>query len=263
MERGRHPRSTRDQWRIVARRDLWGRAVGALDLLLDRIQPRGAIPEPAADRRLAIVVCYRDRPEHLSRFVPHLHRHLEGLDHEIHVIEQAETKPFNRGLLKNIGFELLRERFEFFCFHDVDLLAEAADYQPLAFPVHLAAYVEQFGYRVPYREAFGGVVLFDRETFARINGYSNGYWGWGKEDDDLLHRCRLQAIPLYRRPGRFTSLHHPREEPASEQAGQNHERLQRLIRGELDPRRDGLSTLDFRLIDTQQRDGYFQTLVEV
>ncbi len=30
--------------------------------------------------------------------------------------------------------------------------------------------------------------MFPSSTFKRVNGYSNEYWGWGFEDDDLLLR---------------------------------------------------------------------------
>jgi len=32
------------------------------------------------------------------------------------------------------------------------------------------------------------VTAFTEESFKKINGYSNEYWGWGGEDDDISHR---------------------------------------------------------------------------
>ena len=44
-------------------------------------------------------------------------------------------------------------------------------------------------HRLPYASIFGGVGSFTREHFERINGFSNMFWGWGGEDDDLYTRC--------------------------------------------------------------------------
>ena len=41
---------------------------------------------------------------------------------------------------------------------------------------------------------FGGVTLFPIDLFKKVNGYSNEYWGWGFEDDDLLMRLTEQHI---------------------------------------------------------------------
>jgi len=47
-----------------------------------------------------------------------------------------------------------------------------------------------------FDQYFGGVTLFPIKTFEEINGYSNNYWGWGYEDDDLLYRCKHYKVPL-------------------------------------------------------------------
>ena len=42
--------------------------------------------------------------------------------------------------------------------------------------------------RVPYTTIFGGVIAFKPNEWRAINGFSNQYFGWGGEDDDLFHR---------------------------------------------------------------------------
>ena len=43
-------------------------------------------------------------------------------------------------------------------------------------------------HRLPYTGILGGVTAMRREQFYKINGYSNKYFGWGGEDDDLSGR---------------------------------------------------------------------------
>ena len=45
-----------------------------------------------------------------------------------------------------------------------------------------------FYFRLPYTELFGGVEAFRKDHFEKINGFSNVYFGWGGEDDDLYAR---------------------------------------------------------------------------
>ncbi|KAL3218344.1 hypothetical protein MRX96_031611 [Rhipicephalus microplus] len=42
-----------------------------------------------------------------------------------------------------------------------------------------------------YEQFFGGVSAVNKEQMLRVNGYSNKYWGWGAEDDDMSHRMAL------------------------------------------------------------------------
>lgn len=43
--------------------------------------------------------------------------------------------------------------------------------------------------RLLYDENFGGVSSMSKDHFKTINGYSNLFFGWGGEDDDLFNRC--------------------------------------------------------------------------
>ncbi len=151
--------------------------------------------------KLAIIVPYRDREEHLARFVPHMEKFLSDkeIDFKIFIVEQGNDRPFNRGWLINVGYDISSEQgFDYFCFHDVDMLPEdkTCDYSWVDKPTHLATRLSKFNYRLVYPEYFSGVTLFNKEHFEWINGYSNKYWGWGFEDDDLLYRCRKRGVPL-------------------------------------------------------------------
>ena len=39
---------------------------------------------------------------------------------------------------------------------------------------------------------------FTKETFEKLNGYSNEYWGWGGEDDDLQVRLKGEGYTIIR-----------------------------------------------------------------
>jgi N-terminal domain of galactosyltransferase/N-terminal region of glycosyl transferase group 7 len=187
---------------------------------------------------LCVIVPYRDRREHLDVFVPHLLSFLRGAPMKLLVVEQRDDKPFNRGKLLNTGFHLVRDDAGWICFHDVDMLPidRACDYSRPACTTHLAGRVEQFSFRLPYQTYIGGVLITRPEDFIQANGFSNEYWGWGSEDDDLYLRYRLSGIQIVRRPGRYRSLQHdPSERPDA-----NRQRFQQMAReaidsGHLDP----------------------------
>ncbi len=43
-------------------------------------------------------------------------------------------------------------------------------------------------FRLTYDTLFGGVEMFTKQHFEKINGFSNVFWGWGAEDDNLYQR---------------------------------------------------------------------------
>ena len=152
--------------------------------------------------KLGVIVPYRNRPEHLSIFEKSIREFLHSrfiVDFELIIIEQVKGKGFNRGMLLNIGFkEAKKLGCDYVVFHDVDMIPIDVNYCYSEFPVHLATnFKSDIGVnRIVFDEYFGGVTLFPIEMFESINGYSNEYWGWGYEDDDLLYRCNQYGIDL-------------------------------------------------------------------
>ena len=152
------------------------------------------------DKKLGIIVPYRDRYEQLITFKSHIGEFLKNIKYELIVVEQDDAKIFNRGKLLNIGFiEAKKLKCDYVIFHDVDMLPMEVDYSYSNKPLHLATNFLPEGKRTIFDEYFGGVTLFPIENFERINGYSNEYWGWGFEDTDLLHRCKINNIDLERK----------------------------------------------------------------
>lgn len=196
---------------------------------------------------LSIIVPYRSRETHLKEFIPFMEAFLLGeeIPFEILIIEQSEDKQFNRAKLLNVGFA--ESKSDYFAFHDVDMLPLDSDYSYPDGPTHLASQVEQFGWSLPYDGYFGGVTLFDRNNFLKINGFANEYWGWGAEDDDLIHRCLVKGIPTYRKECKYKSLSHERNIESS-YYGANLAKLNTFLKSaspETLIKIDGLSTLKY------------------
>ncbi|XP_076118099.1 beta-1,4-galactosyltransferase 6-like isoform X4 [Mytilus galloprovincialis] len=147
-----------------------------------------------AVQKVAIVIPYRNRQKQLKVFLnnilPRIKR--QQLEFVIYVIEQKSGMPFNRGMMSNVGFKEAMSDMEFDCivFHDVDVLPEDDRnfYICSDNPIHMSVKVEQFGYRLPYEKIAGGIITFSRQQFEEINGFSNQFFGWGGEDDDLYRR---------------------------------------------------------------------------
>ena len=199
--------------------------------------------------KLAIIVPYRDRKEHLKIFIAHFASHLKDINYDILVIEQNNYYPFNRGLLLNAGFlEAQALGYDYFAFHDVDQLPIDADYsfaENVTIPFNQ---LQQHGWTVSYPEHMGGAVIFDRKSFIAVDGFPNKFWGWGAEDDELSLRVRRSGIPVTRRVGKMGCLQHYRYKD-QELLSHNKERLgvSRVSGTDGEPKlADGLSTIKYR-----------------
>lgn len=149
--------------------------------------------------KLGIIVPYRNRESHIDTFLTRIVTFFKrkDIDYEIFIINQDNGKLFNRGMLLNIGFTYaLKSKCDYVVFHDVDMLPINVDYSYSEIPLQLATNFISDNNREIFDQYFGGVTMFTTESFKKINGYSNKYWGWGYEDDDLLLRCVKNNIPL-------------------------------------------------------------------
>lgn len=203
---------------------------------------------------MMIIVPYRDRFQHLCQFVPHMQRRFPTA--EILVVEQLPGKPFNRGKLLNIGFMEFPTR-DYYAFHDVDMLPIQADYSKPERPTHIATKAEQFGFKMPFAEYFGGVTLFTPEDFARSNGYPNNMWGWGGEDDKLRKSVLAAGMEIDSRECTFRSLPHPRKIIA-----ELHQKNIAILQ-QVGPEKDGLLEIEYKVVATEQCDGYLKITVDI
>jgi hypothetical protein len=149
--------------------------------------------------KLGICIPYRNRESHLKELIFHLTEHLnkQGIPHRFYVGHQVDDKLFNRGVMKNIAAKhAFEDGCDYVAWHDVDMLPhEDADYSyPIDNPIHIATKLSKYSYKMGYDQYFGGVVLFNKEHVEKTNGYSNDYWDWGQEDDDLFWRCYFEGM---------------------------------------------------------------------
>jgi hypothetical protein len=134
------------------------------------------------------IVPYRNRREQKFFFSNQMNFILgNDDDYEIYFVHQCDSRSFNRGATKNIGFLSMKEKYPndykniTFIFNDVDTLPfhKIFDYQTTQGIV-----THYYGFET----ALGGIVVIKGSDFEMINGYPN-YWGWGMEDACLQKRC--------------------------------------------------------------------------
>ena len=49
---------------------------------------------------------------------------------------------------------------------------------------------------MPWLGITGGVMAFTQSQYEAVNGFSNEYWGWGCEDDDMFVRIVDSCLHL-------------------------------------------------------------------
>lgn len=150
--------------------------------------------------KMIFIVPYRNRAPHLIHFKVYMKYILSEIsenDYEIYFIHQADTKPFNRGAMKNIGFLVVKNKYPNH-YKNITLIFNDIDNMPceknlLDYKTSNGIVKHFFG----FEWTLGGIISITGADFEKINGFPN-YWAWGQEDNDIHDRVKNNNIKIDR-----------------------------------------------------------------
>ncbi|KAM5300514.1 beta-1,4-galactosyltransferase 1 isoform 2-T2 [Ctenodactylus gundi] len=177
--------------------------------------------------KVAIIIPFRNRQEHLKYWLYYLHPILQRqqLDYGIYVINQAGDSMFNRAKLLNIGFEEALKDYDYNCFvfSDVDLIPmdDHNAYRCFSQPRHISVAMDKFGFRL----------VFKGMSISRPNA--------------MVGRCRM--------------IRHSRDKKNEP----NPQRFDRIAHTKETMRSDGLNSLTYQVLDTQRYPLYTKITVDI
>ena len=233
-------------------------------------------PQPKKAKKvqtmIAIISIFREngtgeREKQRVLFIEKMNNLLQPYKYHIFIIEQSnDGNAFNIGKLKNVGFEIVKRyekahrgtRFANFIFTDIDMLPDTELLPYYVSPIDhiMALAVRGTRYDTRTNKIFlGGVLGFNREDFERINGYPNNFWGWGGEDDALIHRIAMAKSMTIQAPktGKVIDLE---EKMTVKEKLQNtvkdNEKWEKLFIDTTMYKENGLSNLDYRILNTMK-----------
>lgn len=151
--------------------------------------------------RLIFIVPYRDRQQHLDMFLQHMTTHilcdLPPEYYRILIIHQCDTRSFNRGAMKNIGFLAVKQMYPntyrhiTLVFNDVDCMPKTK--KILNYETTPGIVKHFYGYKF----SLGGIFSIHAGNFELINGFPC-FWSWGYEDNMLQNRVHKYKLKIDR-----------------------------------------------------------------
>jgi hypothetical protein len=166
------------------------------------------IPPPKImNKKIAIIFPYRDqlvqnRANHLKKTIDY-YNNLNISDIDIYIIEQGNDKKFNRGILINAGHDIIKKsgiNYINEVHHDIDVQPDKTLIKYF-YSDKVIACKKAF-----YRHFFGTLSVLPINIMDQVNGYSNNFWGWGVEDDNLSRRITSKNITIYNADPKLTKL---------------------------------------------------------
>ena len=145
------------------------------------------------------IVPYRARPNQKEEFLKNMKILLEDITepYEIYFAHQCDSRHFNRGAMKNLGFIAIKNKYPnhykdiTFIFNDVDTFpGEKGMIDYITTPGIVKHY---YGFRF----ALGGIFSIRGADFEKTKGFPN-FWGWGLEDNLINDRCLSVGLTIDR-----------------------------------------------------------------
>jgi hypothetical protein len=150
--------------------------------------------------KIIFIVPYRDREQQKEFFMNHMKTILSDIpqtDYKIFFSHQMDTRDFNRGAIKNIGFLAMKEKYPndykniTFVFNDIDTIPAAKN--TFNYITSQGTVKHFYGFIF----ALGGIFSITGEDFEKCNGFPNN-WGWGLEDNAMHDRVLLNELRVDR-----------------------------------------------------------------
>jgi len=150
--------------------------------------------------KIIFIVPYRDREQQKEFFMNHMKMVLSDIpqsEYKIFFSHQMDTRDFNRGAIKNIGFLAMKEKYPndykniTFVFNDIDTMPYTKNF----FNYETTNGVVKHFYGFEF--ALGGIVSIKGSDFEKISGFPN-LWSWGYEDNLLQKRVLAANLVIDR-----------------------------------------------------------------
>jgi fused signal recognition particle receptor len=150
--------------------------------------------------KLVFIVPYRNRELQKKIFDNVMKNVLEDIpssDYKVYFIQQCDTRDFNRGAMKNIGFLALKDKYPndykniTFVFNDVDTVPRTkgvVDYN-----TENGTIKHFYG----HTNTLGGIFSIKGSDFEQILGFPN-FWAWGYEDNMIQIRAVQAGLNIDR-----------------------------------------------------------------